>query len=403
MIDYRYSGIGRDGSPCDGQIRGDGVNAARLKLLGQGIQPTRIYTSDQIEPAQGLVRVAGARLKREDILLFTRELSHLKQANMPLDKVMAILKETAADDSLRQFIQSVEDGIRSGKSLYQSLSPFEADLGRQYLVMVKAGEAAGSLGVVMKELALQLEANDKLRNYLVSALTYPLILLVVSLASVVMLLTFVVPQFRDIFDAMGDALPLSTKLVLQFSDLMRTNWIAWLSVLAMGAVAASRWKRSVGGREAIDGILLALPLLGGVVQNLQFAVYFRTLGMLMQRGVPLADSLNIALDAVTNRVLHAEVRSVVEVVKRGKRLSDGFLGNRFGVRGTAQLIRVAEESGQLEQTLLSLGERFEDESRRTMTRVLSTIEPLIIICLGAVVAFIIVAILGGVLSINETI
>lgn len=403
MTEYQYSGVGRDGVPCSGQIRAANVDSVRLKLLSQGIQPLQIRTGASEDGAVGTDRSAGVRLKRDDILMFTREMSHLKQANMPLDKVMAILKDTASEDSFKRFIQQVEDAIRSGKSLYQSLLPFERDLGRQYLVMVKAGETAGSLGVVLKELAVQLEANAKLRNYLASALTYPAILLVVSLASVVMLLTFVVPQFRSIFDSMGDALPLSTQLVLQFSDLIRSNWILLLIIGAALLLVLSRWVRTEGGRLAVDGIVLSLPLLGKVIQNLQFAVYFRTLGMLLQRGVPLADSLNIAVDAVTNQVLRAEVKPVVDVVKRGKRLSDGFRDNRFGVRGTAQLIRVAEESGQLEHTLLSLGERFEDESRRTMTRVLSTIEPLIIICLGAVVAFIIIAILGGVLSINETI
>ena len=403
MTEYQYSGVGRDGVPCSGQIRAANVDSVRLKLLSQGIQPLQIRTGASEDGAVGTDRSAGVRLKRDDILMFTREMSHLKQANMPLDKVMAILKDTASEDSFKRFIQQVEDSIRSGKSLYQSLLPFERDIGRQYLVMVKAGETAGSLGVVLKELAVQLEANAKLRNYLASALTYPAILLVVSLASVVMLLTFVVPQFRSIFDSMGDALPLSTQLVLQFSDLIRSNWMLLLIIGAALLLVVSRWVRTEGGRLAVDGIVLSLPLLGKVIQNLQFAVYFRTLGMLLQRGVPLADSLNIAVDAVTNQVLRAEVKPVVDVVKRGKRLSDGFRDNRFGVRGTAQLIRVAEESGQLEHTLLSLGERFEDESRRTMTRVLSTIEPLIIICLGAVVAFIIIAILGGVLSINETI
>ena len=153
----------------------------------------------------------------------------------------------------------------------------------------------------------------------------------------------------------------------------------------------------------MDGMLLSVPLLGKVIKNLQFAIYFRTLGLLLQRGVPLIDSLRIAVDTVTNAILRSEVEPVISAVKTGKRLSESFQSNQFGRFGVAQLIRVAEETGQLDMTLLALGERFEDESRRTMTRVLSTIEPIIIICLGAVVAFIIIAILGGVLSINETI
>jgi general secretion pathway protein F len=269
--------------------------------------------------------------------------------------------------------------------------------------MVRAGEAAGSLNIVLKEMAVQLEADARLRSYLASALTYPFILLIVSILSVLMLLTFVVPQFRGIFDSMGDALPLSTKIVIDFSDFVRIYWIQLLISFLVIAVIFNRWRSTPDGRRVWDGAILGVPLLGGVVKNLQFAIYFRTLGMLLQRGVSLADSLGIAVDTVTNAMLRTEVEPVVSTIKKGKRLSDAFSVSQFGQAGVAQLIRVAEETGQLESTLLGLGERFEDEGRRTMTRVLSTIEPIIIICLGAVVAFIIIAILGGVLSINDTI
>ena len=402
MIEYRYTGLNADGKPCRGLLQAASPEAVRLRLISQGISPVEIKASDS-DLVDAARQVVGRRLARDEILLFTREMAHLKQANMPLDKAMAILKETATTEGLTTFVKRVDDGIRSGKTLYQSLLPYEKDLGRQYLVMIRAGETAGSLSVVLKEMATQLEADERLKNYLISALTYPFILLVVSLASVILLLAFVVPQFREIFDSMGESLPLTTRLVVGFSDFIRSNWvIIFVSAMSM-VIFILKWRETERGRNFFDGRLLLIPLLGNVVKNLQFAVYFRTLGMLLQRGVPLIDSLRIAVDTVTNAVLRSEVEPVMTSVKTGKRLSESFQSTRFGKFGTAQLIRVAEETGQLEMTLLALGERFEDESRRTMTRVLSTIEPIIIICLGVVVAFIIIAILGGVLSINETI
>jgi len=345
----------------------------------------------------------GVRLKRSDIMLFSREMAHLKQANMPLDKALAILKETSPTDRLKAFVAKVDEGIRGGKSLYQALQPFERDLGRQYLVLIRAGEASGSLPVVMKEISTQLEADDKLRNYVISSLTYPAILLVVSVLSLVLLLAFVVPQFREIFDSMGDALPYSTKLVVNLSDLIRVHWMFILLALALVLFLMERWSASVSGRLLLDGMLLEVPLLGKVIRNLQFTVYFRTFGILLQRGVPLVDALRIAVDTVTNVALRKDIEPLVGMVKAGKRLSAGFQSSHLGKSGAAQLIRVAEETGQLDVTMLSLAERFEDEGRRTMGRVLAAMEPLIIIVLGALVAFIIVAILGGVLSINDTI
>jgi len=153
----------------------------------------------------------------------------------------------------------------------------------------------------------------------------------------------------------------------------------------------------------LDSLLLDVPLFGKVLRNLQFAVYFRTFGILLQRGVPMVDALRIAVDTLTNTALRKDIEPLVSLVKSGKRLSMGFVSPYLGKSSTPQLIRVAEETGQLDATLLGLADRYEDEGRRTMGRVLAAMEPLIIIVLGALVAFIIIAILGGVLSINDTI
>lgn len=402
MIDFQYDGVMPDGKACQGSIRALNEETARLRLIGQGVTPVRIVGgAGALSP--DVPENRGARLKRSEVLLFSREMAHLKQANMPLDKALAMLKETADTDRLKAFIAKVEEGVRGGKSLYQSLLPFERDLGRQYLVLIRAGETSGSLHVVLKELTAQLEADDKLRNYVISSMTYPVILLVVAVLSVVLLLAFVVPQFREIFDSMGDKLPYSTRLVVDLSDLVRSHWMALLLGITVVLFLGSRWAATADGRLRLDSLLLDLPLFGKVLRNLQFAVYFRTFGILLQRGVPMVDALRIAIDTLTNTALRKDIEPLVGLVKAGKRLSTGFVSPYLGKSSTPQLIRVAEETGQLDITLLGLADRYEDEGRRTMGRVLAAMEPLIIIVLGALVAFIIIAILGGVLSINDTI
>lgn len=404
MIDFQYDGVMSDGKACQGSIRAPNEEIARLRLIGQGVTPVRIVDAAGAlsldDPKRDSSRL---KLKRAEVLLFSREMAHLKQANMPLDKALAMLKETADTDRLKAFIARVEEGVRGGKSLYQSLLPFERDLGRQYLVLIRAGETSGSLHVVLKELTVQLEAEDKLRNYVISSMTYPVILLVVAVLSVVLLLAFVVPQFREIFDSMGDKLPYSTRLVVDLSDQIRSHWMAILLGVTVVVFLGARWAATAGGRLRLDSLLLDLPLFGKVLRNLQFAVYFRTFGILLQRGVPMVDALRIAVDTLTNTALRKDIEPLVGLVKAGKRLSSGFVSPYLGKSSTPQLIRVAEETGQLDMTLLGLADRYEDEGRRTMGRVLAAMEPLIIIVLGALVAFIIIAILGGVLSINETI
>lgn len=397
----RYRGLDAQGQPCEGVLQAPTLEAARLRLLGQGIRIVELQAGDA--PADAARGPRRASINAADVLLFTRELAQLKRANLPLDKALTILRDLAPTERLQRFVADVADGIRGGKTLHQALQPHESSLGHQYLAMIRAGEASGNLQLALTDLAAQLEADARQRGQLVTALTYPAILLGVSVLSVFLLLLFVVPQFRDLFDAMGDALPLTTRWVLAFSDAVRLHWQVGLLLALAVFLLLRQWYARPSGRLAVDRLLLRLPVLGEVVAALQSAVYFRTLGMLLQRGVPLLDALRYAAETLTNHALAAEARPLVEHAKAGRRLSDGFVGQRLGERGAAALIRVAEETGQLAPTLTRLGERFEEDSRRVLARLLSMVEPLIIIALGTIVAFIIIAILGGVLSINETI
>ncbi|MCX7662919.1 MAG: type II secretion system F family protein [Tepidimonas fonticaldi] len=397
----RYRGLDAQGQPCEGVLQAPTLEAARLRLLGQGIRIVELQAGDA--PANAARGPRRASINAADVLLFTRELAQLKRANLPLDKALTILRDLAPTERLQRFVADVADGIRGGQTLHQALQPHASSLGHQYLAMIRAGEASGNLQLALTDLAAQLEADARQRGQLVTALTYPAILLGVSVLSVFLLLLFVVPQFRDLFDAMGDALPLTTRWVLAFSDAVRLHWQVGLLLALAVFLLVRQWHARPSGRLAVDRLLLRLPVLGDVVAALQSAVYFRTLGMLLQRGVPLLDALRYAAETLTNHALAAEARPLVEHAKAGRRLSDGFAGQRLGERGAAALIRVAEETGQLAPTLTRLGERFEEDSRRVLARLLSMVEPLIIIALGTIVAFIIIAILGGVLSINETI
>jgi general secretion pathway protein F len=397
-----YRGLDAQGKPCEGTVRAPSLEAARLVLLGQGIQVVE-WTSGADERPEGTQPALKPPITPAEILLFTRELAQLKRANLPLDKAFGILSDLSTSPRLRQFVAAVADAVRGGQSLHQALQPYQTVLGRQYLAMVRAGEASGNLTQALTDLASQLEANAKQRAQLITALTYPAILLAVSILAVLLLLLFVVPQFRELFDSMGDALPLTTRWVLAFSDAAREHWRLGLIMALLLLVLARRVYASSSGRLAIDRAILRIPVLGAVVLALQAAVYYRTLAMLIQRGVPMLDALRYAAETLTNRALATEVEPLIEHVKTGKRLSTGLDGKRLGERGVAALLRVAEETGQLASTLGGIGERFEDEGRRVLARLLSLAEPIIIICLGTIVAFIIIAILGGVLSINETI
>lgn len=401
MIEFIYEGINSDGRECEGCIQADDQTAARIELLRKGVMVLELQSrsGDSAEFREG----TRLSLSHADLLYFTRELAHLKKANLPIDKSLAVLMEGDHNISFRKFVTHLYNSVKSGKTLHQSLLMYESLVGRKYLAMIRAAEASGLLALVLKELTEQLQIEHKQRNQLITSLTYPVILLVVSVLSVVMLLMFVVPQFRGIFDSMGDSLPFMTKCVIVVSDFFSGNWQYILFGIALVGVVFGRWVKSSEGRLLFDRFLLSFPILGGVIEDIQFSVYFRTLGVLIQRKVALIESIKIAGDTVTNKFLFNELSLIVEQIKAGKKLSAVFSGGKFGAGGVSQLIRVAEETGDLDQVLLGIAERFSERSERVMSRLMSLIEPIIIITLGVIVALIIIAILGGVLSVNETI
>jgi len=399
MPHFSYKAIGRDGKPLNGVIEADGLELASRQLRGQGITLLRLEAGGDAGAAAE--RVAGKPPGRQDILSMTGELAVLLRAGLPLDRALKVLIDMASLPRMHQLLAELLKAVKGGKALSQALQPHEALFGTFYISMVRAGEASGQLSAVLDRLVEYLENAKANRDSVVSALIYPTILAVVAVLSVVMMLGFVVPQFQTLFDDMGEALPLLTRWILSAAGFIKTyGWL--LLLLVLGAVAYLRhWAGTAEGRSNLHARMLKLPLAGGIIFEFEVSKFARTVGTLLGNGVSMLKAISIAIDTVHNQVIREALQVLPPAVKAGKRMSVALADTGMFSPMVIQMIRVGEESGRLDDMMLELARVFDDHVQAGVKRALALLEPVLILTMGFVIAVIIIAILTGIMSVND--
>ena len=399
MPQFSYKAIGRDGKSHDGVIDAEGMELASRQLRAQGLTLLKLEPGAAAGSASGRKAVKGPG--RQDVLSMTSELAVLLRAGLPLDKALKVLIDMAAQPAMHQLLSELLSAVKGGKSLSQALAPHEQVFGSFYVNMVRSGEASGHLSEVLNRLVEYLENAKANRDSVVSALIYPSILLVVAVLSIVVMLGFVVPQFETLFEDMGEALPPLTQMVIAAADFIKRY--AWLLIaLAVGCGLYLRhWLRSEEGRASLDRRLLQLPLAGGIVFEFEVSKFARTVGTLVGNGVSLLKAISIAIDTVDNRVIKESLQVLPPAVKAGKRMSVALEESGMFTPMVIQMVRVGEESGSLDQMMLELARVFDDHVQSGVKRGLTLLEPLLILTMGFVIAVIIIAILMGILSVND--
>jgi general secretion pathway protein F len=302
---------------------------------------------------------------------------------------------------MRAILSELLKSVKGGKSLSIALQPFEELFGSFYLSMVRAGEASGQLSAVLDRLVEHLESAKATRDSIVSALIYPAILLVVAVLSIVVMLGFVVPQFETLFNDMGDALPAMTKGVIAAAEFIKSWGLALGVVAALAGVVIQRWAVSESGKATLDTRLLALPIAGNIAFEYEMAKFARTVGTLLGNGVSLLKAIQIAIDTVGNIPLKEGLGVLPPAVKAGKRMSVALEETQMFTPMVIQMTRVGEESGRLDDMMLELASVFEDHVASGTKRLLTLLEPVLILTMGFIIALIIISILMGILSVND--
>jgi general secretion pathway protein F len=398
MAVFYYRAVGRDGKTQDGTLEAPGLELASRQLRSRGLTLLDLRP-DNAGSAVG--RSRGRPPSRQDVLSMTTELAVLLRAGLPLDRALRVLIEMAVVPSMGALLGDVLKSVKDGKSLSAALAPYEGLFGTFYLSMVRSGEASGEMARVLDRLTGYLEDAKATRDSVISALIYPAILLVVALGSIVVMLAFVVPQFESLFNDLGDALPVLTRAVIGAADFVQA-WFWLLLVLAVaGGFALRAWLQSEAGQRSWHSRLLRLPVFGNIVFEFEIAKFARTLGTLLGNGVPLLRAVAIANQTVGNLPLRDALGTLAPAIKGGQRMSVALADTRMFSPMVIQMTRVGEESGALDTMMLELAKVFDNHVSAGIKRSLTLLEPLLILTMGAIIAVIIIAILMGILSVNN--
>lgn len=408
MAEFRYKAATASGEAVDGQMDGDSREMVVARLQSQGLIPIKVEAA--AGKRGGLAKAGGAksarasratRVSQKDIGLLTGELATLLKAGLPLDRALTIMIDIGDDEKTTVLLSKVQDAVRGGSSLADALETQQGMFSRMYISMVRAGEAGGALELILSRLADYMERAKALRTTVTNALIYPAILASVAGLSLIFLLTFVVPRFQQMFDDAGRALPWSTQVVVAAGEVLRDGW--WMIALAVvGAVwLLRRQLEQPGFRRGWDGWWLNRPVIGPLIQKVEMARLARTLGTLLNNGVPLLSALEIVRETVGNAVLADALGDVAKGVREGNRIADPLAETGLFPALAVQMIKVGEETGQLEGMLDQVADTYDGEVQTAVTRAVALLEPLIIVTLGLLVLGIIVSILWAILSINE--
>ena len=400
---FQFKAVTPEGKVVEGTLEAADEKSANFRLEEQGQMPIRISS----EEASGLLgrefRLPWERkrVSQHDLLVFTHELSTLSGAGLPLDRSLSILVQLSENDYLKEIVGDLLKEIKSGKSLSEGLALYPRVFPRIYINMVKAGEVGGALDVILERLREYLENSQELKSYIVSALIYPCILVFVAIVSFVILMGFVIPKFAVIFDNAGAPIPLPMQIMLFISAILSGYWWLIAAVAGISWYFFRRWLNTPEGRLIWDRRLLALPLLGPVLQKLEVSRFSRTLGTLLNSSVPLISSINLVKEVVNNQAIAVAMEPIKAGVKKGEGLVLPIRRENVFPPFALHLLEVGEETGQLDSMLLQVADTYDRDLKTALKRLIAFFEPAIILIMGVVFGFVIVSILYSILSIND--
>jgi len=421
MPDFWYRGVDPFGQTCEGQIRACDQGVALRQLRSQGVVAHELVVAPEAAPSSVVqrapvavpaVRVAGLGLWRwgwsrrreataEDISAYTSELATMLKAGLSLDRALRLLASMAPHARLTLVNQQLLDDIKAGVPLSRALLRHPQLFDEFYVNLVRAGEAGGHLGDALARVHEHQERVRALRERVIAAATYPTILLVASLLSLLVMLLYVVPQFREIFVELGDRLPLPTRVIMWVSGSLTEHAALWVLLLVGVVLVGVAYVRGAAGRAAWRRIQYRLPVIGSLRVRYQQAVFARTLGALLDNGVNLVAALGIAVDAFGNPIDRQRIAQVTADIKAGRRMADALSAQNFFDPLVVNLVRVGEETGRLGPMWQEVAHILERDVQARTQRLLTVLEPILILVLGALIAGIIVSILLGILAVND--
>lgn len=427
---YSYKAATANGVVVTGELVAISSKVAASQLQQQGMTPLRIQlvdgTSDPVQmPASDRISASSPRLSSpskkglqrfwarsfsfnrrggantRDLVIFSQDLSALLEAGVPLPRSLKIIAELIQKKKFEIVVNDLHDQVKEGSTFWQALEKHPTVFSSVFVNMVKAGEAGGVLDTVLARLGTYLDGVQELKEYLFSAMIYPLFLSITATGSVAVLLAVVVPKFAGMFSDMGIALPWSTAAMLFVGTFLQSYW--WMLVLLLLAIyfLVRFYIATASGRYAIDRLKLRIPILGGLLKKIEISRFCRTFGTLLDSGVPILAALQMVRGVLSNVVLTASIEEVHLQLKQGEMLSSSLGTTNFFPPMAVQMIAIGEETGRMDNMLMHIADIYDREIKVSIKAFTSLFEPLIILLMGLVIGAMVISMLLAIFSVND--
>jgi len=398
---YQYRGYKSDGGAAAGIIDAESPKVARLKLRKDGVFPTEMAEQNTAAAAgssrSGVeVSHGGGRspaLTTTDVALMTRQLATLLVAGLPLVDALGVLMDQTEKKTMKGILAHIREEIRGGKAYSAVLEQYPREFSQIYVHMVRAGEASGALDQILFRLAEFLEKQLALKHKVTNAMLYPAAMLIIGTVVLFFLVGFVVPKITQVFAQQKQALPWPTVALMTVSGWCAEYWPVMLGGVALGWWLIRRALRTDAGRTTADRLILKLPLIGEVARMVSISRLSSTLATMLSSGVQLLEALDVSKRVMNNRILEGAVEDARQNIKEGETIAEPLKRSGEFPSLVTHMIAVGEKSGEMEDMLRRIGQIYDGEVDRVITRFTSLLEPIMIVTMGVVVLFIVVAIL----------
>jgi type IV pilus assembly protein PilC len=425
MATFSVDAVDAKGKRIQQTVSANSAAEAITKAKGMGLKPIKVNQAEDAAPpgaggpggtagappAQGIMGkkpgkkpflLLGGRVSSKQLTQFTQQFSILLDAGLPVVRSLKILATQMKPGLLKVVVEQVSDDVESGNSLSEALAKHPKAYNRLYVNMVKAGEAGGVLDTILQRLAAYMEKAEALKRKVVGASIYPVVVITVAVLILTGIMIWIIPTFKKVFADLGTTLPTMTELLMQASNLVVQFWFL-IPIVPVALIAGVKTVgRTRAGRLLIDRFKIRMPLFGVILRKAVIARFCRTLGTLLQSGVPILDALNIVKNAVGNEVVAAAITDVHDSIREGESIAGPLAQSRIFDDIVINMIDVGEETGELDKMLIKVANNYDDEVDAAVGGLVSILEPVMIVGLGGTIGFIVVALFLPLVSLIDS-
>lgn len=393
MAQFSYEAVGLDGKTKKGNIEADSLEKARSLLRNDGMTVVKIGEASVLNRDIN-INIGTKKLKPRDLSVFCRQFLSILKAGVSMISALEMLTDQTENKALKEALKSVKDNVEKGDTLSVAMKKQDGLFPPILLNMVAAGESSGSLEVSLERMSVHFEKDARIKGMVKKAFMYPIVLIFVMIAVVVVMLTFVIPQFKSMFDDLGSDLPGFTKAALALSDSLQNTWYIWLIGIAVLILAYKLYVRTPNGSRVVAALKLKIPVFGSLSVKTACARFARTLSTLMASGMPLIDSINICAKVLDNVLYKDALVETSRQVERGVSLTTPLEKSGLFPSMVIHMISIGEETGSMEEMLTNVADYYDEEVEMTTQQATALMEPIIIIMMALVVCALIAVIYG---------